>query len=167
MLKHRNPLQKSPCPVVICPYLCSSVRPASGGRDPNLRRPEPCCLATRAKPTHALTPKQTRPDPDSPAIGLRVTAKTNNIQSVRSRIHSPNLRRKDNNSVATAASVAVRRPTPDSIQHDTEDSCNFDIRGRATANNPAPRQLPPVGWHYLSNTTCLIRPHVFSTASLV
>ena len=30
-----------------------------------------------------------------------------------------------------------------------------------------PRGAPDLGWHYLSNATCLIRPHLFSTAFLV
>ena len=43
MLKHRNTLQKSLCPVVICAYLCSSDFPEAGS-GPNLSWTRGACV---------------------------------------------------------------------------------------------------------------------------
>ena len=42
--------------------------------------------------------------------------------------------------------------------------------GQPVARRPSRRAAPSrqqIGWHYLSDATCLIRPHVFSMALLV
>ena len=46
----------------------------------------------------------------------------------------------------------------------------FVIRNAGFTANPEfrePGSSVGFGWHYLSNTTCLIQPHLFSVASLV